>query len=429
MLLNRPTLSSSPRHTPRLALGFTLLAIAAYLLAFLAGLPARWRELTRVCEADVCLPLELTPPDAEALTELGLSVGLYASFHVSVEVLVVSLLVLLAGLIVWRRGDAGLALLTALALVAFGAAVIAESDGALARAQPVLAWPIAVLETVALAPFVWLLFAFPNGRLVPRWGWLAAVVVALGLAVSVPFGPPLVYGNPTRPVVLWVFLALVAAGVVAQVYRYRRVSNAVERQQTKWVMLGLVGVVVAMVMYLFFFELYPLPAGRARIVFSLAGTAGMAVPLAALPVSLAFAIMRYRLWDIDLLIRRTLIYAVLTATLVLVYFGAVVSLQALLRAVTGEGQSEISVVVSTLTIAALFVPVRRRWQEAIDRRFYRQRYDAAQVLSEFGSGLRDEVELDPLVNRLLSTVNAAMQPRALSLWLRETPPGDTVDAG
>jgi len=431
MLLNKltPPAESLLRFPPRLALGVTLLASATYLLVFLAGIPPRWRELSALCQEGDCLPFVLTPADAVALDELGLSIAIYASYQVGVEVVVVALLALLAGLIVWRRGDSGVALLTAMALVGFGASVIVESDVALARAHPALAWPVGVLEALAFLPFVWLLVAFPNGRFVPRWGWLALLGVGGVMAASALFGPPFAEENPLRLAVLVICMAVVVAGVAAQVHRYRRVSGPLERQQSKWVLLALAGVAAGMITYILFFELFPLPAGQARVMFSLVATAVLVALLLSLPVSLALSILRYRLWDIDILIRRTLIYGALTATLVFVYFGVVVALQSLLRAVTGEGQSEISVVLSTLTIAALFVPVRRRLQEAIDRRFYRQRYDAAQVLSEFGSGLRDEVELDLLVDRLLSTVNGAMQPHALSLWLREAPTGDQADVG
>jgi hypothetical protein len=414
-----PPSSLASRLSPRLALGLTLLALAAYLLTFLLGLPPRWRELAAVCQLPNCPPLVLTPADEAALAGLGLSLDHYAAFLLAIEVLVVALLGLLAGLIVWQRGDSGLALLTAVALVAFGIAIVGEADAALARAYPVLAWPVGLLEALAILPFAWLLFAFPNGRLVPRWSWLGLLIAALGLAASLPFGPPLAGDNPVRLAVLLAFLMLIIAGVAAQVYRYRHVSNALERQQTKWVLLGLVGVAAAMLTYMIFFELFPLPAGPARVLLALLGTAGLVLLLLALPVSLAFAILRYRLWDIDILIRRTLVYAVLTATLALVYFGTVVGLQALLRLATGQEQSEVVVVLSTLLIAALFVPVRRRWQEAIDRRFYRQRYDAAQVLGQFGLGLRDEVELDSLVNRLVATVDQTMQPESIALLLIE----------
>jgi hypothetical protein len=222
-------------------------------------------------------------------------------------------------------------------------------------------------------------------------------------------------------------LAAYVSGVAAQVFRYRFRSTRFERQQTKWVLMGLAGMAANIIVWTLAVEIFLPPPGEGRLAVYLLAVGVTAALFSTLPISLTFAILRYRLWDIDLLIRRTLIYAVLTATLALVYFGAVISLQALLRLFTGQEQSEIVVVLSTLLIAALFVPVRRRWQAAIDRRFYRQRYDAAQVLKAFGASLRDEVELEPLTRRLVTTVEETMQPEAVTLWLSEAPEDNLPD--
>ena len=145
----------------------------------------------------------------------------------------------------------------------------------------------------------------------------------------------------------------------------------------------------------------------------------MALFALALPVSIGVAMLRYRLWDIDIIIRKTLVYSILTALLALIYFGGVVLLQQLTRSITAS--SDLAIAVLTLVIAALFFPLRRRVQNAIDRRFYRRKYDAAKTLAAFGVTARDEVELDKLTSELLNVISETMQPTTVSLWLRPMP--------
>jgi hypothetical protein len=143
-----------------------------------------------------------------------------------------------------------------------------------------------------------------------------------------------------------------------------------------------------------------------------------AASITVLYVAVGIAILRYRLYDIDIIVNRTLVYGSLTVMLVLVYVGCVVGLQYILRALTGQ-ESHLAVVASTLTIAALFNPLRRRVQAVVDRLFYRRKYDAAKTLEEFSAKLRNETDMDALNSELLSTVRETVQPEHASLWLRE----------
>jgi hypothetical protein len=161
-------------------------------------------------------------------------------------------------------------------------------------------------------------------------------------------------------------------------------------------------------------SIYLVPAGALILIGAMSGLA----------LSVGIAILRYRLYDIDLVINRTLVYGALTAILALIYYGSVVVLQQLFRALTGQ-RSDLAIVVSTLTIAALFNPLRRRIQEAIDRRFYRRKYDAAKTLAAFSVAMRDEVDLKTLAERIVTVVEDTMQPAHVSLWLR---PAESIRA-
>jgi hypothetical protein len=144
---------------------------------------------------------------------------------------------------------------------------------------------------------------------------------------------------------------------------------------------------------------------------------------AGVPVAIGFAVLKYRLYDIDIIINRTLVYGSLTATLVGLYFGSVATTQTILRALTGQTeQPQIAIVVSTLVIAALFNPLRRRLQTFIDRRFYRRKYDARRTLDAFSARLRDKTDLEELTYELTGVIRETMQPEHVSLWLRTDRP-------
>jgi hypothetical protein len=185
------------------------------------------------------------------------------------------------------------------------------------------------------------------------------------------------------------------------VVRFRR-SQGVERQQMKWFVYAAALLVL-------------LPVGYSLP--EIVGSVLFVVVLIALPTAIGIAVLRYRLYDIDVVINRALVYGPLTATLALVYVGSVVGLQAVLRVLSGQ-ESTLAVVASTLAIAALFNPLRGRVQAFVDRRFYRRKYDAAKTLAAFNARLREETDLETLTDDLAGVVRETMQPAHVSLWLR-----------
>ncbi len=361
----------------------------------------------------------LTPDEVRELRALGLSTGFYAAYNVAVSIVFALVWWVIGAAIFWRRSGESMALLASLMLVTFGA--FQGPAEAVADAYPVLRLPGQLVALLAFASVILFLYLFPDGRFVPRWTIVPALVWIANDAVSILF-PNL---HELRWVALVSFLAFFVPGVCAvgaQIYRYRRTSNPVQRQQSKWVVFGIaVGfggfLVVVLVQgvflafndrdlfeYLFFSTMY-------RLLFL------------AIPLSIGLAILRSRLWNIDVVINRALVYGSLTASLAVVYVGGVVVLQALFRALTGQ-ESQLAVVASTLAIAALFNPLRRRVQEFVDRRFYRRKYDAAKTLERFSYKLREETDLDRLELELLSVVRETMQPEHVSLWLRSSVPGE-----
>jgi hypothetical protein len=202
--------------------------------------------------------------------------------------------------------------------------------------------------------------------------------------------------------------------IVAQVYRYGGRSTPVERQQTKWVVLAM-GLFV-----LLLFTAAPVTAGAATPLWVVL-VFGTAFQLAILliPLSIATSILRYRLWEIDALINKALVYGSLTGLLGALYAGLIIGLESLAGLFNSQGAQPVVLVISTLAIAVLVLPVRRRIQAIIDRRFYRKKYDAEQTLAAFSATLRQELDLEQISASLLAVVQETMQPEHVSLWLRQ----------
>jgi hypothetical protein len=292
-----------------------------------------------------------------------------------------------------------------------------------------MAWVYSWLLPIIIGLSVFVILLFPTGRLPSgRWRWVTWPTVAFVLvgAISDAFSPGRVDGlGPIRnPLGIEGFsnvynsilynlvpLFLLIAAASSVFVRLRR-ATGVERQQIKWFAYAAAATVIGLVLAYVIPEVIDVPPWFERI-----GYAILLVLIPAIPISIGIAILRYRLYDIDLIINRTLVYGLLTLTLLLVYFGAIILLQRVFVALTGQ-ESTLAVVVSTLAIAALFNPLRRRIQSFVDRRFYRNKYDAAKTLEDFSAELRDETNLDALRDDLVRVVRETMQPAYVSLWLR-----------
>lgn len=386
---------------------------------FAAGVPARFSQ-------------QLSNVQRLTLLDIGISAGFYSGLVLAVDLLVVFAHIGIAAVILWRRKGDWMALFVAFTLVINGGVLPITTMAAQLDLSPLWVFLERSVVYLSLLSSVILLYIFPDGRFVPDWTRWLAVVWAF-IAFTALFLPNSALSLANWPDFLKFFVLLVwsGIGVAVQIYRFLNVSGPVQRQQTKWALLGLTAAVVAPIVLFVQAD----PAGQTASVTNLfyqrvgsgfftftfiselSSSTFFRLGTMIFPVSFAIAILRYRLWDIDLLINRTLVYTTLTGVLIALYFLSVVLFERIFQLLLGQG--EISVVVSTLAIAALFNPLRKRIQEIIDRSFYRHKYDALLILARFNDSLREDVDLDQLCENLKSVVNETVQPEAIWLWMKD----------
>ena len=391
---------------------------------FIAGVPAEVALLRQVCVGSgaSCQPTQLTVEGARSLQALGLAPAEYATILVALDIFSVCCWYLVALLLFLRRSADRMALFSALTLVAFGVGRFSLAPSAFALTHP--QWTLAVhgarfLGSTCLSVFV---YNFPGGHFAPGWmRWIALAWIAPQLGEF--FLPGTLVDLTRMPPLLQLagFLGFVISAIFAQIYRYRRISTSLQQRQTRWVVFGMA---VSLVGYLTLAFVLPLLAPsviQPGTAANLAIQAATTLVMLLIPLTIGIAILRARLFDIDVLINRALVYGTLTAALAALYAGCVVSLQTVfdgfLRFIPG---SQLAIVASTLAAIALFQPLRHRVQRAIDRGFYRHKYDAAKTLSAFSMTLRSELDLDELRAHLLQAVHETMRPTHVSLWLLST---------
>ena len=384
------------------------LAVAGFsMLVFGVGISLNYAALGKACTVQPC-DQDPTPASIAQFHASGLTLSFYSGYIGTIE-LISALLYLGIGLLIFaRKSNTWIGLLTSLFLITYG---VAQFDGDnVLKAYPALAGPTNFLLPLGFICLAVFLYVFPDGHFVPRWtrflllAWVPFFFISSNLIPDGGFVP-----------LLFAFL-LMSLG--AQIYRYRRVSTPLQRQQTKWVVFGVIISIVGFVGIIIINNLLKVSEQPGTFGYMWGDTAVIVVQT-CLPLSIGIAILRSRLWDIDVIINQTLVYGSLTALLGGLYAGLIIGLESLAQLVGGKnGQAPIALVISTLAIAALFQPVRRRVQSLIDRRFYRRKYDAGKTLDAFSATLRQEIDLHQLSEEMLQVVRETMQPEQASLWIR-----------
>jgi hypothetical protein len=382
--------------------------IVLTLVLWFMAIPIRYKELGAVCST-VCGDQQLNQSNVAQFRASGLTLSFYSAYIGTLEVFFVLAFVVIGLVLLWKKSHTRIGLLTALFLITFG--VSNTSATALMITYPVLTVPVGLIQLISWISLGIFLFVFPDGSFSSAWMRILGVVsIAMLVLSNSSFFPSALF--------LPFLLGFVLLTLIAQIYRYRFVSTPAQRQQTKWVILGVTTAIIGIIGLSTLVSVFSLTQ-HPNSYFSLFGDTLWYLFELLIPLSIGFAIVRAKLWDIDVIINRALVYSVLTVILGLIYFGLVIGLQLILGGVAGKTvQSPPIIVGSTLLIAALFQPLRRPVQSLIDRRFYRRKYDAARTLAAFSASLRSEVDLNQLSEQLVEVVEETMEPTHVSLWVR-----------
>jgi len=358
-------------------------------------------------------PLTFTCPASEStlqvLKQAQIPLAAYDTYVLIFGLIFGLIFLAMSVLLFWRAFDQPIGLFASFAFLFISFAVFLGNPPS--TVPPALVVSISLIQTsVQDLCLGFFLVTFPDGRFVPRWSWLIGCTLFVqGVFFQLP-GPLNILSWPFPLIAIELVLAY-GSPIAIQVYRYRRVSSPAQRQQTQWVIFGLVSALLLLFVSFFSGALFPPDS-----LYQLTSDPFSSLAFLLLPLSVSIAILRSRLWDIDIIINRTLVYGSLTVLLTLLYFGLIFGLQALFGGLLHQTNA-IALVISTLVIYVLFQPLRRRIQRIIDRRFYRHKYDAVRTLAAFSATLRQEVDLATLSEHLVGVVQETMQPASISLWL------------
>ena len=359
------------------------------------------------------------------LAQLRLGVQFYAIYRTVLDSIVAIAFVGIGAIIFFNKSNDWLVILVSIANMTFGTLFV-PTLLQIIQTHPTLTVPVGLMRSAGLGlSLIVLYYLFPDGRFVPRWvRWPALVwaVLAITWFLFPQFPANLVYldsWQQNMTLSYSTFLIAYSSGIASQFIRYRKVANPVQRQQTKWVVFGTTTAFLGFVLYhipLVFFPVFN-ENSMPRLIQILVGIPIYHMMILAAPVAIGHSMMKFRLWEIDLVINRSLLSGAMSLILGLVYFVTVAFLGSLLSTLTGQAYPGFVTVISTLAVAGLFNPVRNRLQVAIDRRFYRRKYDTIRTLDSFGNVVRNEVNLDLLTDRLVQVVTETMQPTSMTVWL------------
>ena len=398
-----------------------LFATGIYLT--IASLPGQLDPEAYICTREPCGLETVAPAELQPLEQFGLTPELYMLYRFWTDVPPILTLFLGVSLLIFLlRSDEGISLLSATFLCTFPVAIFASD---FIDKMVVWAIPLQLFGAIGGASIVVLFYVFPDGKFVPSWTrWLALAVLvwSVGSRMLDLLGSGWARQHAMVPLLgNWGYFLLLVLAFLSQIYRYRRVSGPIQRQQTKWVITAAIMmpfsdlVIRGILNAVLPFANHP---GPGRVIhYMVTIPLFRTLPFMLVPIAFAFAIFRYRLWDIDILICRTLQYSLLTTLLGVLYISSILLLQAVFSSL-GRQPSALTTVISTLLIAALFTPLRRRVQNFIDRRFYRRKYNAEQALAQFAATARNETDLAVLTSNLMDVVEATMQPEHVTLWIR-----------
>jgi hypothetical protein len=408
--LDMPLQEASTKPSRSLTAWFMTFGFLIYTLLILVGhivgFPLAYDYLHTVCRSGCAL----TPGNVHALESIGLSVAFYANLYMTLQVLYILVTVGVALLIVFKKPGQWVPLGVSCFLIGLSAYEGANYP-ALAAGHPALQTPLQFLIYVGMGVLgTYALMTFPNGRFGRRWiPGLYLFVTVEGLLALFITNPVFVMFNTIWGVASFPLILLFL------IYRYRRILNAKERISMKWLILGWSVFIPSIVFVIGILPASTSPASLAFLAINMFGFFGCGINIAGA----LMAVMYANAFDIDIFVRRTLVYTLLTTTLVVLYIGMVFGSQFVLESFSAQAaQSPLILVGSTLVIAALFHPLRRRIQKIIDKRFYRSKYDAAKTVAAFSATLRQEVDLEQLRKHLLAVVQETTQPTHVSLWLR-----------